>query len=314
VVLVVSFLSLFSGKMLGDGYINQNPGRQPRFAFIHTSDDIGYARHCLKLFAPYIPFGKKALKEYSYLDPRTKKIYSRVHCQSLSSAIITVQLKHWYKERKIIPKELVAEHLDAAGLALWFQDDGSLKSIDRIILSVENFSPFERNFLQNLLSQKFRVASTLDKQNRIDISSRLETRKFQALVKPNLHPSMARKNTANQWKHWQDLWKQNSLPLPGVSRTTIYVHQDIHNAVHGNGFSKQVNQILDHWLPHTWQLHILDPKRRYQWLTSLPEIPSGCYPLGPRLRPNIKTRLIMAQATGLTRSELITLAIIEGQV
>lgn len=312
VVLVVSFLSLFSGKMLGDGYINQNPGRQPRFAFIHTSNDVGYARHCLRLFAPYIPFGKKALKTYTHLDPRTKKVYSRVYCQSLSSAIITVQLKHWYKERKIIPKELIAEHLDAAGLALWFQDDGSLKSTDRIILSVESFGPSEREFLQNLLNKKFQVASTIDKQDRIDISSRLEARKFQALVEPYLHPSMSRKSTASQWKHWQDLWQQNSLPLPGVSRTTIYVHQDVHNAVHGNGFSEKLNRILEQWLPHTWQLHILDPNCRYRWLTSLAKIPSGRCPLGPRLRPNIKNRLdIMAHATGLTRSELITLALIE---
>lgn len=70
----------------------------------------------------------------------------------------------WYSnKRKKIPKKWVLEYLEADGLALWYQDDGCLKSdLYRIILSTESFSDEEIYFLKNFLKKKFGVKCQID--------------------------------------------------------------------------------------------------------------------------------------------------------
>ncbi len=138
--------SLFAGKMLGDGYMNRTH-RAPRFSFIHSSSDRAYAHFCYNLFCQYLPYGPSGIWEESIFDRRTQKTYNRIICQSRSCVFLEELYPLWYRGRKVVPMEWVAINLDLEGLAIWFQDDGSLKQGgQRIILSTETFAPEEGCF------------------------------------------------------------------------------------------------------------------------------------------------------------------------
>lgn len=99
----LTFYSLFAGKMLGDGYINLN-NNAPRFCFLHSLKDKEYARHCYKLFCPYLPYGENCGKESSVYDKRTNKSYGRIYFQSMTSPILKKLYPLWYPDgQKRVP-------------------------------------------------------------------------------------------------------------------------------------------------------------------------------------------------------------------
>jgi hypothetical protein len=308
----MSFPSLFAGKMLGDGYINCTH-KASRFAFIHALSDKAYAEFCFGLFLQYLPFGPTGIKAESYFDNRTQKTYHRVFCQSRTSAILNELYPLWYQGRKVIPMEWVATNLDVEGLAIWFQDDGNLKNSDcRIILSTESFTSEEKAFLQILLLNKFHIAAKVDSQGRLDITSRLEVRKFQALVEPLMHSSMFRKSMVRKWEQWEAQWVEKERLQYRTCRTSIYLPYDLYETIRGEGYSHLVNQLLSEWLEKQWVKNLLDPCERYSWLIKYEGVPKGTYLLTPRFRPDVKRKLdILSMATGFERSELVIMALME---
>lgn len=308
----MSFASLFTGKMLGDGYLNR-PRKACRFAFLHALADKAYAEYCLGLFLQYLPFGSREIKVKFYYDNRTQKNYGRVFCQSRTSALLDKLHPLWYQGRKVIPMEWVAANLEADGLAIWFQDDGNLKNNgSRIILSTESFTSEEKIFLKLLLLNKFHIAANVDSQGRLDISSRLEVRKFQALVEPLVHYSMRRKTIAGKWKQWNAQWTENDWLQHGTCRTSIYLPYELYEIIRGEGYSHFLNQLLNAWLEKQWKEILPEPGNRYNWLIKYEGISKGSYMITPRFRPDIKGKLdLLSIATGFERSELVTMALME---
>ena len=306
------FYSLFAGKMLGDGYMNLTCGL-PRFVFLHSSKDREYARHCFNLFSQYIEYGSGCCKESAIYDKRTKKYYRRIYYQSISDPILRDLYPLWYSNRrKKIPMEWVSENLEADGLALWYQDDGCLKSdLYRIILSAESFSDKELYFLKGLLQNKFGIKSQIDSQRRIDISTRREIRKFQALVEPYIHPSMKRKSMAHKWKEWILEWQQIKEEA-GVICTSIYLPERIYNKIRGQGYSFKLNKLLNNWLDTQWYEYIIQPTKRYKWILEHENIVKGKFLICPRFKPHIRKKLdILSVATGFEISELVVIAFCE---
>lgn len=313
---MLSFASLFAGKMLGDGYMNITHKR-PRFAFIHTILDKDYADYCFHLFSQHLPFGSNCKSEASFYDKRTQKTYNRVYYQSRTDEILDYFYSIWYHNgRKVLPMQWVASHLDTKGLALWFQDDGSLKKGgNRIVLSTESFTLEERIFLQSLLLTKFNIVARIDNQNRLDISSRREVRKFQALVEPFVHPSMSRKSMTKAWKEWKFRWGKTRNNQVGVCRTSIYLPNELYHRIRGEGYSHLLNGLLNEWLDKQWFDSILEPEKRYNWIINHENIKRGPNLLTPRFRPDVKGKLnILSEATGFDCSELVTMALTEEQL
>lgn len=309
---ILSFASLFAGKMLGDGYLNRTH-KACRFAFLHSLADKAYAQYCLDIFSRYLPFGSKEIKMETYYDHRTQKKYGRVFCQSRTSAVLNELYPLWYQGRKVIPAEWVAVNLDAVGLAIWFQDDGSLKDSGcRIILSTESYTAGEKSFLQSLLLNKFHITASIDSQGRLDISSRFEARKFQALVEPLLHSSMRRKTIADKWNQWAEQWTANEKFQRRTCRTSIYLPYELYETIRGEGYSCLLNRLLSEWLEKQWTEILRAPIRRYHWLVKHEGIPKGNYLLTPRFRPDVKGKLdLLSTATGFERSELVTIALMD---
>lgn len=307
----MGFYSLFAGKMLGDGYMNLTRGA-PRFVFLHASKDRDYAKHCFDLFSSYIKFGEKCSKESSVYDKRTNKYYGRVYYQSKTDSVLKHLYTLWYREkRKVIPMEWVSDNLEPDGLALWYQDDGCLKNkLYRTILSTENFEQGEIQFLKDLLRNKFRINSQIDIQGRIDISTRKEIRKFQALVEPHIHPSMDRKSMRTEWEKWTNKWQQIGKEHESIVRTSIYLPNELYNVMKGQGYSLRLNQLLDQWLEIQWTHHIIKPDKRYKWILDHENIQKGRFLITPRLKPHIKKKLdLMSIATGFEISELVIIAL-----
>ncbi|WP_018084829.1 hypothetical protein [Desulfurispora thermophila] len=306
----MGFASLFAGKMLGDGYLNRTR-RACRFAFLHSLSDKDYAQYCLDLFAKYLPFGSSEVKLESCFDSRSQKVYHRVFCQSRTSAVLDELYPLWYRGRKVIPIEWVDENLDVDGLAIWYQDDGHLKEGGcRIILSADSFSEREKAFLCLLLLNKFNIKSSVDCQGRLDISSRLEVRKFQALVEPLVHPSMGRKTIVDKWQLWAVQWAECKVPDRGICRTSIYLPYELYEVMRGSGYSSLLNRLLGEWLEKQWAVICSDSAQRYRWLVEHTGVARGEYMITPRFWPDVKTKLdLLSLATGFERSELVTIAL-----
>ncbi|OIQ60532.1 endonuclease [Neomoorella thermoacetica] len=310
----MGFPSLFVGKMLGDGYMNCTH-KAPRFCFVHTLADRAYAEYCFQLLLPYLPFGPNGLKETSYFDPRTQKTYYRIFCQSRSSPLLRSLYSLWYQRQKVLPIEWVGENINAESLALWFQDDGNLKKGgDRIILSTESFSLKERMFLQYILQKRFGVLATIDCQGRLDISSRHEVRKFQALVEPLMHDSMAKKSIVDKWKSWKARWEESRALQGKPHRTSIYLPYYLYDKLRGLRYSDAINRLMDAWMDKQWHQYLLEPDKRYHWLRDGEAfIEKGAHLLTPSFRADVKIRLdILSDATGFERSELVMMALCEG--
>jgi len=306
--------AIFAGKMLGDGHLNiSGPGRRPRLAFGHTLNDREYAYYCYRLFSEYIPFNPHCKNQFKNYDKRTGKTYHRIYYQSKNHRFLDMMYNFWYyKGQKIIPHEWLKENLSKEGLALWYQDDGSLKNNgDRIIISTESFSNDEISFLKEFLLDKFKIHVSVDSQNRLDISSRKEVRKFQALVEPWLHHSMERKSIKEKWLGWQTSWYENK-DKKDICRTTIYLSFEIYELVKREGYSELLNTKLDNWLDEIWK-EIQNFANLYQWINENKNIPNiRNYKITPRLRQHIKHRLdILSMATGFEKSELVTLALMD---
>ncbi len=160
------------------------------------------------------------------------------------------------------------------------------------------------------MKSKFHVCANLDYQGRLDISSKREVRKFQALVEPLMHPSMVRKSTRNKWKEWKARWLQHQRLQDGTCRTSIYLPYDLYDALRGKGYSQFLNCLLSEWMDKQWAENVVEPSKRYRWLLKHDDIPKGYHLLTPRFRADVKARLdILSDATGLERSELVVLAL-----
>lgn len=133
------FQSIMCGKLLGDGYLNMK--NQARLQFRHSLKDKQYTEDQLLLFSRYLTFGPTNPKAYSYKDWRTGQSYTTLICQSHIDKRLSDLYPQWYNQKKkVIPKHLLKSYFNAESLAIWFQDDGNLKSKSRIILSTECFA------------------------------------------------------------------------------------------------------------------------------------------------------------------------------
>ena len=303
------FEPILIGKMLGDGHLNLTRGK-PRLNFIHKLADKGYADYCLELFSQYLPFGPNENAVKGVYDKRTNKTYYRVFYQSKTSPLLEKWYPLWYKNgHKTIPCECIADYLDPLGLSIWFQDDGCFKK-NRIVISTESFAQNEVGFLQFLLRKKFRVIANIDYKNRLDITSRMEVRKFQALIEPYIHSSMARKSMRNKWEQWQVKWEEYKNIGKGTCRTSIYLPYKIYDMIRGEGYSSLLNNYLEEWMDTLWGNHFSNSHKRYQWIAKHDGIDKGTYLLTPRFFQKVKKKLdLLSEASGLERSELVTLAL-----
>ena len=179
--------SILVGLILGDGHLETfNDGRTYRLKIEHSVKQKEY------LDWLYLKF-----KNLTNQEPKLKLKSGR----PLSYWFTTYSLgmfrfygQQFYAGRKKIIPKVIEKLLDPVALAIWFMDDGSLKSNHHktyIIHSI-GYSTEDLELVKKALKKKFNIDISLHKQynrKRIYVTSD-SAEKFRELVKPHMIPSL----------------------------------------------------------------------------------------------------------------------------
>lgn len=179
------------GSLLGDAKLELPPrGLNARFGFIQS---VIHKPYFLIVYGLLSHFCLASFREYSYLDKRTNKVYTRYTFWTRALPLFTIFHTMFYNGKlKIVPSDLSL--LTGIALAHWIMQDGSLDNKNRIILCTDSFSLEDvqrlAEHLRTQLSLIVRITPTSNKKgHRILISSR-SLADVRAMVLPHMHESM----------------------------------------------------------------------------------------------------------------------------
>lgn len=201
-----TFFARMIGKLLGDGTIIKQEGRQPRFQFMHRVEDVEWTHYCYEQLRDYIPLSEPTYGRVT--DERLRKGYSeRYMVQSLTHEWINQLYDIWYSSKmKAVPLTHLEQYFTAESLAWWYQDDGHLKKnkegvVEKLVLSTECWTDEERELLKYILNLKFNLLFSVDGQKRLLLYDQLQINYFLQIVEPWMQPVMIRKmKTASPYK------------------------------------------------------------------------------------------------------------------
>lgn len=178
------------GLLLGDGHLEtQNNGRTYRLKIEHSLVQKEYVDWLYQLF-----------QDHARTEPRQKiqlvsgKAYQKYGFSTLSTGSLRFYGQQFYPNgHKRVPKS-ISRLLTPIGLAVWFMDDGSIKSNHHRarILNTQGFIQEDIERLQKVLTDRFKIITTRRKQKegeQIYIPS-LQVEQFICLIRPYILPSM----------------------------------------------------------------------------------------------------------------------------
>jgi hypothetical protein len=192
-----------TGKLLGNGVIQKGGDGSAHFSFRHTSFDLEWTMYCYE-----------QLKHEGLLLKPTFEKNTHI-AQSMAHSTIDTLYDIWYEDgKKIIPLQFIENYLTEESLAWWYQDRGHLKkkengTLEKLILSTEQWTDEERELLQYVLNLKFGLLFAIDGQKRLLLNDQLQINYFLTLVQPWMQPCMVRK------------MKTITVRKPIVKRTTV---------------------------------------------------------------------------------------------
>ncbi len=207
-----------TGKLLGDGNISVEKGKRGRFRFTHSAKDMEWSEHCYNELKANLPLNPPIYRKIT--DKRTIKGFTECYyVQSRTAIPIDVLRNLWYyKNIKVLPKELLYRSLTPLTLAWWYMDDGHLKLKNdiatKLVLSTESFTQQELHFLQKILLSKFFLHFKIDKESRLVLYDKPSICYFLKLVKSHLIPGMSRKYLQAKKDNLNTGPKRTSIYLP----------------------------------------------------------------------------------------------------
>ncbi len=150
--------SIIVGTILGDGHLEtQNSGRTYRLKVEHSIKQIEYVEWLYEILKEWVPGGiyKRERRGFEYVGFTT---YSHGDFRFYGQQFYTNGVK-------IIPK-MIPKMLDPLALAVWFMDDGSIKSKhhDAYLLHTLCFTQQDQKILQEALLSEFKIETSLHKQ------------------------------------------------------------------------------------------------------------------------------------------------------
>lgn len=231
------FKAQIIGKLLGDAGIKIQPNRKPRLQFNHVASDYEWSLYCYENLKSELPLNPPYF--YKQIDPRIEKGYSLLYyVQSRTDDIICYLEKEWYhNQTKVLPFDSVEKHFTVETLAWWYMDDGHLKIENhiprKIILSTENFTDDEIEFLIEFLQTKYKLPFAIDGQRRIAIYKQSDIHYFFELISPHTHISMQRKLKQVSFINNNQLEaKRTTIYLPStinLDRPTVQINRALRN-------------------------------------------------------------------------------------
>ena len=178
------------GTLLGDGHLEtQNNGQTYRLKIEHTFWQKDYVDWLYDLFREWVTTSPRK-RDHKALGVT----YEKYGFQTLSHGAFRFYAQQLYSsKRKILPK-LLHKWLSPLVMAVWFMDDGSIKSNRNraLILNTQCFTRDENLKLIQIIKKKFGIEMSLRPQRdlyQLYIGSN-SVEKFVELIKPYVLPSM----------------------------------------------------------------------------------------------------------------------------
>lgn len=151
------------GVLLGDGCLEtQNQGRTYRLKVEHSLSQKDYTDWLFGIFKDWVLTEPKPRKYTSYSRERTNYRFS-----TISHGSFRFYAQQFYRNGKKVMPKLIGKMLSPLALAVWFMDDGSIKSKQHKALVIHAQS-FERADLERIiftLKKNFGVGSVLRKRS-----------------------------------------------------------------------------------------------------------------------------------------------------
>ncbi len=182
--------SIIVGKILGDGHLEtQTKGKSYRLKVEHSISQ-----------KEYVDWTFQMLKDWVKTSPKTKlKMRQGIkginyYFQTVSTSSFRFFGQSFYpKGVKQVPI-IIGKLLTPLSLAIWFMDDGSIKSRHHraLILNTQAFNELSLKRLQKVLDEKFGVCTILRRQKegkQIYVLAK-SVDKFVEIIKPYLLPEM----------------------------------------------------------------------------------------------------------------------------
>jgi len=144
------------GSLLGDGHVEYN-GKSCRFRFDQSLSQIEYLKWKHQLLEPLCG----NIYEYTIYDKRTQKSYKKARFSTRTLPIFNSFRETFYPDgKRIVPDHIKSIFRSNLALAVWYLDDGSLKTDCRAFrLHTNNFTLFEVLALKDTLELNFQVKS-----------------------------------------------------------------------------------------------------------------------------------------------------------
>jgi len=181
------------GLLMGDGHLESRDGRIYRLKIEHSYLQKEYVDWLYDIFKEWV------------LTPPQEKIqslsgvqYKKFWFSTVSYGAFRFYGQQFYREKKKILPKLIHKWLSPLAIAVWFMDDGSIKSNRHraLILNTQSFSISELQRLIRFLKEKYGIEMKPRKQSRksieiyqlITVGDTVE--KLVQVIEPYILPSM----------------------------------------------------------------------------------------------------------------------------
>ncbi len=192
--LTTSQKEILIGTLLGDGHLeSQDKGQTYRLKLDHSIKQIEYVDWLYDAFKEWTNTPpKKRSREVKFRD--VVKTYEKYGFNTLSHSAFRFYAKQFYANgRKHVPR-LIHRWLTPKALAVWFMDDGSIKSNTHktVFMNTQSFSEQDLKRLRKALQDVYGIQTILrpqDTGNQLYFLSET-VEKFLELIEPYVVPSM----------------------------------------------------------------------------------------------------------------------------
>ena len=190
------------GILLGDGHLeSKNRGMTYRLKIEHTEQQKAYVDWLHSHFIEWVAMPPRSKTRRADFQRKSGE-YNLYGFQTLSAGSLRFFAHQFYDGAKKAVPTRVGRWLTPLALAVWYMDDGSIKSKDHrtFILNTQGFTGKDLEVLQKALIERFGVKTTFRKQKegtQLQVSNE-SNEVFVRLILPHILPSM-RYKIPHQW-------------------------------------------------------------------------------------------------------------------
>jgi len=150
------------GTLLGDGCLEtRNRGRTYRLKVEHSISQKDYVNWKCQVFKSFTLSEPRIHKRMSYGLVRDNYCF-----QTLSHGSFRFYGQQFYRDGKKIMPKIISKLLTPLALAVWFMDDGSIKSKQHkaLVIHSQSFNKQDLELIRGVLEVKYKIKSALRKR------------------------------------------------------------------------------------------------------------------------------------------------------